>query len=252
MTHAFRSARTRAFTIIEMMVVVVILSILISLAVVGLFGARGSALQTKSLSNIRGIGQTLEMYVGMYRFYPFAPDGTPMYAMPPDEPNAQKIGFSPVWLLEGTWPMLMHAVSPWREHYPTWLSPSVNRPPGRPWVRDPSVIMDTGALPSYRYSNSFIARPSVWSTSAETQSSDVGPTSPADVATPSLKALMFDTDRAYLRGKEAAAPRPVLFADSSAAARRDSDATTPVQNRLHGNAPVRYHDTPNGVHGRDF
>jgi len=233
-------------------VVIAIVAVLVGLSVVGLSAARRAASQTKSLSNLRGIGQSIEVYCGTYRSYPFAPAETLLDAMPPGEANAEQVGFSPVWLLEYAWPMLMHPVAPWDQHYATWISPGLQRPASRPWVRDPGVFFDTGAKPSYRYSNSFLARPAVWARDIEAGSAAIGPTTPADVAMPSLKVLMFDIDRAYLRANEGGAPRPLLFADSSAAARQDSDAHAPVQNRLHGNPPLRYHDTPDGILGRDF
>ncbi len=228
---------------------------------------RALAGQVQSLANLRGIGQTFSIYTIVHGDYPFYPERRGMdgpgviteeiFLSPPDENPVINLVFSPVFQLDQYWVGLrgMHNVAPWREHYATWVSPGSDREPGAPWFepRDDRGFLRT-APPSYRYSNSFVARPRVWSeVGSVDEATDIGPTQPADVAFPSSKVVMFDAERAYLGGRTGSAlMRPVLFADGAASARRDADAADPVQNRLFGVAPRRYHDTPMGLDGRDF
>ncbi|GIW73749.1 MAG: hypothetical protein KatS3mg103_0271 [Phycisphaerales bacterium] len=64
--------------------------------------------------------------------------------------------------------------------------------------------------------------------------------------------ILYDAERSYLRDPGPNAPRPLLLADLSAHLRQDADATEPVQNPMHPDRPRRYHDTPEGILGRDF
>jgi prepilin-type N-terminal cleavage/methylation domain-containing protein len=240
-------ARPGAFTLIELLVVVAVVALLVALALPAIAGVRRSAREAQSLSNLRGIGQSMQQYCGTYRTYPFGYFG---WARPP-ESGLFGYGFG-IWMIHNSWPVVMHDVAPWREHALTWLSPGA----------DPRRFLDTWSGPftvftpgtaSYRYSLSFVGNPRLWDGHAAADPSLAVAQKDSSVGFPSQKVLAFDFDRAYLTGRQRDSfGRPVGMADGSAALRRDSDAAVPVQNPLSGNPPQAYLDTPMGVQGQDF
>jgi len=159
--------------------------------------------------------------------------------------------FTPHWQVSKYWPGLkeMHEAAPWREHYATWLSPGLDVSQDQPWT----TTSGQWRSPSYRYSNSFVGDPWVWSESWSNAEQAARPTRIQDVRYPFGKVIMYDLDRAYLtKSVTENDPRPLLFVDSSASLRRDTEATEPVQNQDWSAPPRPYHDTPKGVLGRDF
>lgn len=219
----------------------------------------------KSLSNLRGIGVSVSLYAsensGKFPFPEQRPDGngTLLYwfwLTPPEEVNSLQIGDSLVWDMEGAWPAVMHSVAPWREHFETWLSPGHDFEPPY-WPINAGFTVFQNYSVAGLYSNSFLGNPSLWSGSAQATESAIGPQAVSGVAHPSAKVLMWDVWRSYLNGRPTPSTlRPILFVDGSASARRGTDETEPVGNPLteplYPNAPRLYHDTPNGILGRDF
>ena len=63
-------SRRRAFTLVELLVVVGILSVLISLLMPALVGARKQAQAVACAANLRSIGQAMRMYTERYGCYP--------------------------------------------------------------------------------------------------------------------------------------------------------------------------------------
>ena len=59
-----------AFTLIELLVVIAIIALLIGILLPALGQARGAAKATVNLTNLRSIGQGMEMYVGEYSRLP--------------------------------------------------------------------------------------------------------------------------------------------------------------------------------------
>lgn len=188
--------------------------------------------------------------------HPFVPEGEPVHLSPPGPGDQPDFAFSPIWWISRYWPALMHDIAPWEEHYETWLSPGLlsQRDRDMPWSEEGGPVWDSGVVVSYRYSNSFIARPVVWGDGeSQPTDADIRPTRRSEVRHPSSKVIMMDVDLAYLpRPVPLSSRRPVLFADLSSSAVLDSEATTPVQNPLYFEPPRFYHDTPNGIDGRDF
>lgn len=257
-SSAARPRRRRAFSLVEVLVTIGIIGILLAIVATSMRGVRGTALSTVSLNNLRGIGHTFAHYASAHRDeYPFPPRSGddpnifgPLHFDPPGPPNRPSYYYRDLWtFMEVIWPTLMHDVAPWPEHYESWLSPGKHLP-------DPDIPAWDQAqtrYTSYRYSNSFIARPRVWSGDTSVTNDDIGPTRTSMVRHPSLKVLVFDAERAYLLPENAENhPRPILFVDGSAALRHDNDARSPAPNPLNNNSRRRYHDTPNGVHGQDF
>ncbi len=244
-------------TLLEVLVGIAIIAVLLGITLPALRGARTEAGALASLANCKNIGLSVSIYAqqNQGRYPTVEADETGSYSIfdrPPHEPHARRVGFSPIWWFSDMWPAVMHDAAPWDENFESWLSPGHGREPPY-WPIAVGFFGDRLKVVSYRYSNSFLARPSLWSGSSPADASLIGPTTLADVTNPSLKVLMWDAERAYLRrGPRISTPRPLLFADGSAAARRDTDAAAPVRNPLNHTGPNIYHDTPDGVRGVDF
>jgi len=246
----------RAFTLIEALVAIGVIAILLGILIPVLGGAKSDAGAVASLANLRSIGQTFELYLqGNRTVYPFvAPGSTVDLARRGESPFECRI--DPHWYLEGLWPALVQDVAPWEAHFTTWLSPGAHRE--RLWPLNCGLgggADISGAWVSYRYSNSFLALPSLWSGSSSADEGLIQPVRQSLVSHPGSKVLMYDADRAYLRtdNTSGADPkRPVLLTDGSASLRKDADAVRPVVNPLYSQSPRIYHDTPGGVTGRDF
>ncbi len=243
------SMHRSGFTLIESLVVAGLIAVLMSLVLPALFSARSNSRATTSLANLRTLGQTLAIYEEVQQTYPFGRWG---WANPPETGFNVSFGFLS-WSIDRAWPVLMHDVAPWPEHARAWVSPGAADPNrfAKTWT-DPISTFTTD-LASYRYSYAFIASGSLWDGRTEADESLIRPQRAANVVFPSGKVLMFDGERAYLRAEHADSPaRPVLMADVSAGIRSDRDAQEPVRNPLRIQPPKLYHDTPNGIGGRDF
>lgn len=250
--------QARGVTLIEVLIVIAIIGVLIGITVPALRGGRSAGGAVVSMANLRGIGVSLTFYAGANSDrYPFIRGGEPVTVAPPQagQPLLQ-CGFSPHWHLEGMWPVLMHDAAPWPEHFESWLSPGLNRQ--RLWPMGCGLAPDSsgdGGWVSYRYSNSFIAAPRVWSGQGDATEEDIRPVRTSEVDHPSSKVVMYDHDMAYHPEElTIGTPRPLLFADGSASQRPDTEAASPVENQLNATqlGARIYHDTPWGVRGRDF
>lgn len=71
-----RGARgERGFTLIELLLVVAVIGIIAALAIPGLIGAIQRSRQSRSMADIRMIGEGVEAYQTDYSFYPVVSDG---------------------------------------------------------------------------------------------------------------------------------------------------------------------------------
>ncbi len=239
------------FTLVEALISVAIIAALLGILLPALGQARSAAGRVKSLANLRSLGMTFSIYAQQRDGkFPWLAPGEPVFSTPPSEDQHQ-YAFEPIWMLEGLWPVLMHDVAPWPEHFESWLSPGHRRKPPY-WP----IPIGTYSHPvSYVYANSFLGAPVIWNGRGDATQRDVRPVRVSEVEHPSAKVLLYDADRFYLRRDATRKDRrPVLFVDGSASARLDEKATAPVRNPLNPlyNAPRIYHDTPNGVRGWDF
>lgn len=240
----------RAFSLVELLVVIGVLAVLISLALPALKAVRQEGLKLKSLSNLSQIGKTTELYMVEYGAYFFGEQGL---TRPHNSEHQGGVAF-PIWNLRYNWPLLTHRVAPWESHYQTWVSPGGDTEPMQRLIsgEDTRSIVPI----SYHFSNSFVAKPDVWDleSSQEVDQGDIRATRPHMVRFPSSKVMFFDAYRPYLnRDAVVEDPRPVLFADGSSKSVLDTEASAPSLNRLRDSyVPYRYHDTPLGVRGRDF
>lgn len=243
----------RGFSLVELLVAIGVFGLLLGVLLPALAMARSSAGAAGSLANLHNLGITLHLYGQRNNGYApfFKPGEDCLFGGPPDELDRDPekcVRVSLVWSIEWLWPMLMHDVAPWPEHFETWLSPGHRRKPPY-WPVPVGIGL---RFVSYDYSRSFVAAPRVWSDEGQVDESDIQPTLWDKAQRPSRKVVMYDAERNYLRSR-VSSPRPLLFVDGTAALRKDSEATKPVVNRLFRvGRPRIYHDTPNGVRGWDF
>ncbi len=242
--------RLRAFTLVELLVSIGVIALLLGLLAPSLLRARVSAYQTKAVAQIRDIGITVELYLQSERdTYPWHAPGEPYFYAPPGIPVGSIMSSDDPWSMRYFWPVTMHRVAPWPEHYVSWLGARPNLPADRPpWESSES---SASYYPAYEYSNSFIGDPACW---LPTGNPRPRPMRQPVVRFPSSKALMHDQSRNYLPiAFRDDTRRAVLAADASAALRDDRAALPPTPNRARpGMFTTIYQDTPGGVYGRDF
>ncbi len=255
--HSRRGCATAnsAFSLVELLVVIGVIGVLIAITVPALTGARAAARQTVCLANLRGIGVTFETFLNSSaQRYPFAPAGTRLATtpIPPGEPGSGAV-IADHWAPTLHWPALVADVAPWREHYGSWVCPGAPRADGATWDAEDMLGPNPRSGPSYMYSTSFMARPSLWSGSSAPDPALLAPVLSTDVARPANKVLMFDAEMAHLSGvrKPDRDARPMLFADGHAAVHRYSRASEPVLNPIRGSM-LPLNDTRDGAAGSDY
>lgn len=259
----------RAFTLVELLVVIGIIGLLISITLPGLSGARLAASRVKAQANARSVAQAFGMFGEKHGRYPFvgqgfrapgipeqAPDPPPGVVMAPWWPRGTMVGVSGHWSHAFMWPGILADVAPWPDHYATWVSP------GRETAL-PEEIPDMAhggveATVSFRYSNSFVARPTLWKEGTALEAGLLAPVTPTEVAYPSSKAVAWDAELAYLRRAPAIvhghydAPTAVAFVDQHADLKNPKDAAPGFANPLNAGDSRTLHNTPEGALGRDF
>jgi len=241
-----------AFTITELLVVIAIIAILLGILLSALTGTKERAEEVQSLANLRSLGQMLEIHQNENGGeYPYYDPSSPINQFP-EFPDATTSNSDP-WFMRDHWPCLQTVkdVAPWSEHYTTWLSPTAQVDERGPWWRRAGDV-SVWRPPSYHYSNSFLGRPEVWSDTPPPRSDTAMRHTGSSVRYPSLKVIMWDDERAYLRPEPSPDDlTPALFVDGSASLRDDRDATSVVNNPYNTDIHV-YNDTAMGIRGRDF
>lgn len=248
------------FTITELLVSIGLLGILLSILLPAVGGAKARAGELKSLSNARGIAMSMQAYADTFGVYSFAragesPVGTSFpfpEGLAPEwdwvpwrEPNGGR-GYAGHWPLSTFWPGLVGLIAPWSENEETWRSPGQDR--------DADIVR----MPSYEYSNSFIASPSLWMSGTPIDNSLLAPTTPSMVSHPTRKVLVWDDELAYLSRRPEGINgflnhgAPMAFVDQHAEVRNPLDAVPGFPNPLAEGRARQLHDTPAGVLGRDF
>lgn len=195
----------------ELLVCIAIVGLLIGLVVPLLAEARGRAVQTVVSANLRTAGACFVQYHARYDgVNPWVEANTPLLVSSPGEPQTT-ISTNNLFVLSQWWPALFHEVAPWEGHYRTWVHRETNPDGVVPW-RTPG---GSTVSPVFAYARSLQARPGVWPAAPSTGSApEFRATRAAEVAFPSSKALLFDSDRSYLRRPgRASDPRGVLAFD---------------------------------------
>lgn len=243
------ASESRGFSLVELLVSMGIVAILLGLVIAGLGGVRRAGRDAVVLGNLHALGVTLELFTtATNNVYPFVEVGSRIYYEPPDGPHQSFIQSDDRWIARYVWPVTMHEVAPWNEHYLSWLSPEDRPGDGLPWLTEGG----SQRYSSYYYSNSFVANPVVWTAGAAPTDADLQPQRSFAVAYPFAKAIMFEPDRRRPEERRQGGRRLVLAVDGAAAARLDAESRPPVSNPLRGGEALLYHDTASGILGRDF
>jgi prepilin-type N-terminal cleavage/methylation domain-containing protein len=253
----------RAFTLIELLVVIAIIALLIAIILPALGGARTTARQTLSISNVRSIGQTFMMYADTHRTYPFPGQVENVDAPVPDDiysyqwyPDGVIMATTEVWQVSTLWPALVSSITPWEEAYSTWVSPG--RDKALPTLDFITTDVDPTDVVSYEYSNSFLASHRNWSGNATADQTLIGPVRPDEVTYTSSKVMLWDrhltyqTDQPKIVEGHYDAKTPMVFADQHAEALNPLDAKEGTPNPLNQTDIRRLHNTPDGARGRDY
>ncbi|MHA7812160.1 MAG: type II secretion system protein [Phycisphaerales bacterium] len=267
--------RTRnGFTLIELLVVIGIIGLLIGILLPVLGKARGSALQTVALSNVRQVGTQFETFAGDNGAYPQQDLGE-VPAGIPGEADYQARGDEVIipWYPRGIviattdyfdhawmWPAMVAALDEWPTYWDIWVSPRKDQP--LPELEDIGFGGDLRAedMISITYSNSYVARPKFFD--GEQASVDTAlfkEVRPHDVRYPSGKVMLWDDDLSYIPPRDRPhrveglldATTPMVFGDGHADALLPADASEGVENVMTGDT-IRLHNTRDGVHGRDY
>ncbi|MFN0010960.1 MAG: prepilin-type N-terminal cleavage/methylation domain-containing protein [Phycisphaerales bacterium] len=254
---ARENRRTGAFTIIEALVVITVLSVLVALAASALARARESADRTLSLSKLRDLANRFGVYYGEYRdTFPYSTSDT-LHPLPVGGPGSAS-GFGH-FQIDIHWPMLMPDLMA-AAHTPTapHLAPKAT-------LHQRSMFSGPGVEPfwpssSYHYSLSFVADPAVWLSGTLVSETLLRAVKVHEAVFPARKVLLWDRDTPYLWPPpggfrwDRPDPVPMTFVDGHAAQLAPADAQ-PGAAAVFKNLPVgglRLRDTPGGVRGYDY
>jgi prepilin-type N-terminal cleavage/methylation domain-containing protein len=237
----------RAFSLVELLVVISIIAILLALALPSLAQSWYNARRTASLANIHQIGVQFQTYQSTYHgWFPFQVAGANLLVTPSDDPNKTWLSSTSHWQLDTYLHALMHDVASWRESYRVWLSPGAKRDPLSPWL-DPE---GEPKPPSYKYVHGLFARPQVWAEKPPTNVQFLAPVRDDEPSFPSQKCVIFDAETPYELDDGNARLKPMLLADGHGSVVDLMDVATPGVNSLTGMSQPLY-DTVNGAYGYD-
>ena len=251
----------RAFTIIEALVVITVLSVLVALSASALGRARESADRTLSLSKLRDLSTRFGVYYAEFRdTFPYSTIDT-RHPMPFGGPGAAS-GFGH-FQIDINWPMLMPDLMA-AAHMPTapHLAPKAT-------TREPPSLSGPGIGPfwttsSYCYGLSFVADPAVWLPGTIPSDTLLRAVKVHEAVFPARKVLLWDAFTPYLWPPPGGYPRdrtdqiPMLFVDGHAAQLSPVDAqpgAPSIRFRWVGGSSEggrRLRDTPGGVRGFDY
>ncbi|RMD60340.1 MAG: type II secretion system protein, partial [Planctomycetota bacterium] len=124
-TEAFlRNRRSRAATIVELLVSISIIAMLIAILTPALRAARTHAHEATSLAHLRSLGVTVSLYASDNNgAAPYAEPGRDTLTWGFENGRQERFVFAPVWSLEVYWPAVVRSVATWRDNFDTWRSP---------------------------------------------------------------------------------------------------------------------------------
>src|ERR1700728_2129657 len=134
--------RLKAFTLVELLVVIGIIAILIGILLPALSKAREEANQVKCMSNLRSIGQGLAQYLDDYNgYYPSSYD---YYRLPTDILNVAAGIENPAWATNGYdhWSSFIYGRKDLGMHYPQTYFSTIG------WDAFQCPSMNSGGLPA--------------------------------------------------------------------------------------------------------
>ena len=256
--------RPRAFSLIELMVVIAIVALLIAILLPALGAARVTSRQVVALANARTLHQTVGSYLDanddQYPFVQGVADpnlGGAEVLFVSWHPQGTLIGTNDRFMLSWAWPGLVSSVAPWAEHYETWVSPGMDTELPPSFDERPEEARAEEDI-SWRFSNAFFADPKLWTDGATLSGQPYRAVRESEVSFPAQKALAWDTHLAFrtkrpdLRDGHWDADTPIVFVDGHAAAKNPLDAEAHAEDVLDGYQPRTLADTAEGVRGRDY
>lgn len=240
--------RCTAFSLIELLISIGIIGVLIALLVPALHGVRGQAQQTITRANLRQTYMAFSSYTAYYdETYPWRPLGGDWILLNPEgtlQVRPSHFGLSYYW------PGLMMEILPWEEHYRSWLGGGA-RYGDAPWI-PPEGVNLAWRPSSFSLSESFLARPQLWTPGATDTTENLRPVRENEVLAPASKVLLYDVEKATLRDDSDADEDVTLmvFTDGHVDDKRMSEARMLTDRPWREPRPL--HDTPGGVRGRDY
>ena len=248
--------RPRAFTLIEVLVVITVLSVLVALSASALGRARESADRTLSLAKLRDLGTRFGVYYSEHRdTFPYSTIDTQHPFDAPGSPMA--FGH---FQIDINWPQLMPDLLA-AGHSPAaaYLAPKAT-------IRELPSFSGPGIEPfwvdsSYSYGLSFVADPAVWIAGTPPSDSLLRAVRVHEAVFPARKVLLWDHDTPYLWPPpggfrpDRADPVPMTFVDGHATQLAPGHAQPGARCTVFPNLPVggrHLRDTPGGVRGFDY
>ena len=260
--HALVAQRSRAFTLIELIVTIGVIAVVLSISLPALQTVIRRARMTMSLSNTRSLSQIVLADPRVEREWPVFEPGK-RYS-PPFNPHSlvwwgRPDSYNSYWAAPVVWPDIFEYTKEDFGSVDVLVSPGFNTNDLPPY----SVVSG-----HYVMTASAFGDPRLWDEQGSTEAAAV----PAmrrgirlsEVAFPSQKALLWDRKLGWMRpgnvrylGGDLDVKTPVAAFDGSSKLRVPADATAPVvcldPVRLPKlDTPLRLHDTPGGVRGRDW
>lgn len=233
------------FSLVEVLLVIAIVGVLAGLVLPLLSGARDASRRVRSQSNLQSLGVVISLYSSDHasRFPALYPDTS--------YPRQRDLSFRDNWWsVAWNWAGIVYGYLPIDSNIGTYISPGSIRLTDISRNRWPT---------SYWYSTSFVARPSLWSGSAEASYSALVAQRHEDVLFPTQKILLWDseygTNRGELRreGPDLAENVPSLFADGSGKSVVPASASVAVPNPFrYIGFRLRLQNTQDGVRGLDY
>lgn len=237
----------RGATLIETLITIGLIGVVFSLAFPALMQVRTAGGRTKSLANARSAATAIHSHSQRHNdrypilqahiHYPGAPSSAGGFVFN-DELAAR-------WATRDRWWAVIASDDAIIEEWEAWFSPGVDA---------------SKSLPSYYFSNSFVAAPRLWTPGFDGDSDVLRPVRLSEVARPAGKAMLWDGVLAYQHPSALPAEGPlhwlvpIAFADLHADVKRFIDAAAPVPNQLNNEAwrDSALHNTLRGVNGADY
>lgn len=245
-----------AFTLVETLVAIAVLTVLIALVAPALSNARQAADRTHSLAKLRNLGHRFGAYSADFAdAFPYSTRET----LHPITAPGYAIAFGH-FQVTMSWPLMMpDLIAAGHASTAPHLAPKVTR-------QHVTVSVDQTGKPiwltsSYAYGLSFVADPAVWVEGVGASDALLRPVRTHETIFPARKVLLWDAFTPYLLpppggfGWDRSDIVPMLFVDGHATQLVPGNAQMGAHSTVFPHLPVggrRLRDTPGGVRGFDY